>query len=404
MSESEQKPSETTAATNESEQAKAAPQPEKVRPEVIKVPKKRKPFNWLIWVVVALPTAISAVYFGAIASDQYVSQSSFVVRSAKNQASAGALGALFQGMGIARSQDDTYAVQEYMRSRSALGELSKTIPVRSFYEQQGDVISRFNGFNLEKLNSDEAFYQYYSEKVGIGFDSISGISTLRVWGFNPEQSQQINQALLKKGEHLINQINDRARKDTITFAENNVTTAQEAVRVTAEELMAYRTKNGVLDLKEQSGMQLALISKLQDELIAIQTQLDQVRAVTPENPQIEGLQTREKSLQAEIRKQTQLMTGKTGRSIANQAAQYQQLTLENDLAEKQLAAAMTALESARAEADRQQLYLEVVAQPNRPDMPQKPDRIYNIVATFFISLMVYGILKLLGASVREHKN
>lgn len=405
MSESEQKPSETTqAATNDNAPAQTTVQPESNGAEAVKKNKKRKPFNWLIWAVVGLPTALATVYFGFVASDQYISQSSFVVRSAKNQASAGSLGAIFQSMGIARSQDDTYAVQEYMRSRTALNELSQTMPVRAFYEKQGDIISRFNGFGLEKWNSDEAFYQYYNEKVGITFDSISGISTLRVSGFNPEQSQQINQALLKKGEQLINQINNRARKDTITFAENNVATAQEAVRTTAEELMAYRTKNGVLDLKEQSGMQLALISKLQDELIAIQTQLDQVRAVTPENPQIKGLQTREKSLQAEIRKQTQLMTGATGRSIANQAAQYQQLTLENDLAEKQLAAAMTALESARAEADRQQLYLEVVAQPNRPDMPQKPDRIYNIVATFFISLMIYGILKLLGASIREHKN
>lgn len=397
MSEAEQKNSEATPPV-------VPEQPEKTEPEIIKAPKKHKPFNWLFWVVVFWPTALAGVYFGLVASDQYVSQSSFVVRSAKNQANAGTLGALFQGMGIARSQDDTYAVQEYMRSRSALAELSKNIPVRAFYEQQGDVISRFNGFELAHLDSEEAFYQYYSQKVSIGFDSVSGISTLRVWGFNPEQSQQINQALLQKGEHLINQINDRARKDTITFAENNVTTAQEAVRTTAQELMAYRVQNGVLDLKEQSGMQLALVSKLQDELIAIQTQLDQVRAVTPENPQISGLQTREKSLQAEIRKQMQMMTGQTGRSIANQAAEYQQLTLENDLAEKQLAAAMTALESARAEADRQQLYLEVVAQPNRPDMPQRPERLYNIVATFFISLMVYGILKLLGASIREHKN
>lgn len=393
MSETEQKSAENTA------------EKPVVEPVVEKKPtKKRKPINWLFWVVVILPTAAALSYFGLIASDQYVSQSSFVVRSAKNQASSSALGALFQGMGIARSQDDTYAVQEYMRSRSALDELSKAMPVRSFYETQGDVFSRFNGFNLTRLNSEEGFYQYYREKISIGFDSISGISTLSVTGFNPEQAQQINQALLNKGEQLINQINNRARKDTVTFAENNVVNAQEYVRKTANDLMAYRTKNGVLDLKEQSSMQLNLISKLQDELIAIQTQLDQVRSVTPENPQISGLESREKSLKKEIIKQTQLVIGATGRSIANQAAEYQQLTLENELAQKQLTAAMTALESAKSEADRQQLYLEVLAQPNRPDMPQAPDRLYNILATFFISLMVYGILKLLSASIREHKN
>lgn len=78
------------------------------------------------------------------------------------------------------------------------------------------------------------------------------------------------------------------------FAEQAVETAQEKVQEASSELMKFRTTNGVLDLKEQSGMQLSLVSKLQDELIAIQTQLDQVRAVTPDNPQISGLETREK--------------------------------------------------------------------------------------------------------------
>jgi capsular polysaccharide transport system permease protein len=143
---------------------------------------------------------------------------------------------------------------------------------------------------------------------------------------------------------------------------------------------------------------------LQDELISIQTQLDQVRALTPDNPQISGLIAREKSLQSEIRKQSQLITCSNSQSIAKQAARYQQLSLENDLANQQVSSALKALETARSEADRQQLYLEVVAQPNQPDMPQKPTRIYNIIATFIISLMVYGIVKLLVASVREHKN
>ena len=210
--------------------------------------------------------------------------------------------------------------------------------------------------------------------------------------------------MLKKGEDLINKINDRARKDTITFAEQAVNTAQKKVHDAADELMQFRITNGVLDLKEQSVIQLNLISKLQDELITIQTQLDQVRAVTPDNPQISGLETREKSLLKEIARQTKMITGATGKSIANKAAEYQRLILNNDLAEKQLTLAISSLETAKSEADRQQLYLEVVSQPNKPDMPQLPKRLYNIAATFIISLMIYGILSLMIASVREHKN
>ena len=160
----------------------------------------------------------------------------------------------------------------------------------------------------------------------------------------------------------------------------------------------------MFDLKAQSEVQMSLVSKLQDELILIQTQLDQVRAVTPENPQISGLKAREQSLRKEIALQMKAIAGGGAGSLSTQAADYQRIVLENQLAEQQLTAAITSLENARADANRRQLYLEVVEQPSQPDMPYRPKRLYNIAATFIIGLMVYGILSLLIASIREHKN
>ncbi|EJS83087.1 HexC, partial [Pasteurella multocida subsp. multocida str. P52VAC] len=57
-----------------------------------------------------------------------------------------------------------------------------------------------------------------------------------------------------------------------------------------------------------------------------------------------------------------------------------------------------------SEAERQQLYLEVISNPNTPDLALEPYRIYNIIATLFISLILYGITILLLASIKEHKN
>ena len=135
-----------------------------------KLLKKIRP---LLWLTVVIPTACSSIYFGIFASDQFTSQSSFVVRSPKNQASLNGLGAILQGSGFSRAQDDIYTVQEYMQSRSSLDALIKKIPVRQFYETKGDVISRFNGFGFQ--SEHEAFYQYYRKKININFDSVSNI-------------------------------------------------------------------------------------------------------------------------------------------------------------------------------------------------------------------------------------
>ena len=59
-------------------------------------------------------------------------------------------------------------------------------------------------------------------------------------------------------------------------------------------------------------------------------------------------------------------------------------------------------EQARNEAQRKQLYLGRVAQPNLPDYPVEPRRLRNIAATLMLGLIVWGILSILVAGVREH--
>ena len=63
----------------------------------------------LFLVTVVMPTVLSVLYFGLIASDVYISESRFVVRS-PNQQSASPLGMMLRGAGFSRAQDDSYTV------------------------------------------------------------------------------------------------------------------------------------------------------------------------------------------------------------------------------------------------------------------------------------------------------
>lgn len=357
--------------------------------------------NLLFLLTVIIPTFCSLFYFSVWASDVYISESSFIVRSSRAQASLGGMGALLQSIGFARSQDDTFTVQEFMRSRNALTTLESELPVRKFYEDNGDFFSRFNPLGF--FDEQESFYQYFRKHLMINIDSLSGIATLQVRGFNADSAQQINEALLHLAETLVNKLNDRARKDTITFAEQSVNEAEKYLSETSTALSQYRVKNGIFDIRTQSESVLTLVQKLQDELIAIQTQLDQVRALSPDNPQVKVLKARQKSIREEVAQQlNRVFEGK--HSLTTQSAEYQRLILDETLAKQQLTAAMSALQSAKEEAGRQQLYLEIIAKPNHPDLALEPHRLYNILATFILGLVIYGVLTLLLAGVREHKN
>jgi capsular polysaccharide transport system permease protein len=95
------------------------------------------------------------------------------------------------------------------------------------------------------------------------------------------------------------------------------------------------------------------------------------------------------------------MTG-SATSLTNKAAAFERLALDRTFAEKQLANAMAALEVARSETQRKQLYLERIVQPNKPDVAIEPRRLRSVIVVLVLGLVAWGILTLLVASIREH--
>ena len=357
--------------------------------------------NGLFLLTVFLPTSLATIYYGLIASDVYISESHFVLRSPGKQTVSG-LGAILQGAGFTRATDDTYAVRDYILSRDALRELDRQFGlVKAFGSSDVDRLSRFAGIDGD--DSFEALHLYYQKRVGVEVDSVSNNALLRTSAFSATDAHRMNEKLLELSENLVNQLNDRARQDMIRFAADEVASAEKRASAATLAVSAFRARKGVFDPEQQSALQLQLVSKLQDELIATTVQLAQVRALTRDNPQIPSLQKRVDSLQLEIDKETAKVAGGS-RSLSSQSAEFERLALDRAFADRQLAVALTSLEQARGDALRKQLYLERIAQPSVPDVAQQPRRWRGVAVTFVMGLVAWGIAAMLLAGVREHQD
>jgi len=357
--------------------------------------------NRLFAACVLAPSLIATVYYGLIASDVYVSESRFVVRAPERQATSG-LGLILKGAGFSRSADDSYAVHDYIMSRDALQALDSELSVATkFGADSVDRFSRFAGMDGD--HSFEALHRYYEKHVDLQMDTASSIATLTVRAYSAEDALRINQHLLDMSEALVNRLNERGRRDLVEFAKLEVATAEQRAKTAALAVSAFRNSRSVVDPEKQATVQLQQIAKLQEELIATKTQLIQLQSVTADNPQIPVLKRRMKALEAAVDEESQRVTGGSA-SLANKATDYQRLVLENDFAGKQLGAAMAALEQARNEAQRKQLYLERIVLPSKPDMAIEPKRAKSILATILLSMIAWGVISLLLAGIREHQD
>jgi len=356
--------------------------------------------NVWFWAIVGIPTLLAAVYFFGLASNLYLSEAQFIVR-APTRATLPSIGALLSGTQVP-GIEDTYAVTDFIMSRDAVRGLEKEVDLRAVLgRQEGDVFMRFPGALSLGRKDFEALYKAYPRFVSVEIDTQSGIATLGVKAFRAQDAQAIAQALLSSSEQLINELNERARKDALATFEQQVKNTQQHIEKIQDQLTAYRVAQNMLDPKSAAQGPLEVLTKLIGEQTAARTQLADLLKNSPKSPQIGLVKTRIASLEKQIDDQRSRIAGPDN-SVATALAEYERLSVELGLDEKALASAFSSLEAARLEAQRQQLYLETIVQPNLADYPVFPKRVTSFAVVTVSCLLIYGICWLLVASVREH--
>lgn len=356
--------------------------------------------RWFM-LLVALPTLLAMIYYGLVASDIYISESRFVIKSPdQKRGQTSTLANLVQTTGLSGGQEQTNEVLTYVRSRDALKALEKNVDVRDkFSTSQADMLSRFpQPFSDDSF---ESLFKYYGKHVDAIMDTEAATAVIKVEAFTPQDAYLINRQLLDLSEALVNRLNERARSKGIVEAQRQVDLATSRVKESRIALAQYRNAKSLIDPVKQAGGVLEIANTLIGERAALQAQLDLMQRLTPNNPSIPALRDRIKAISVQISSQDSRVVG-SGSGIASKLGGYENLLVEQEFATENLTTASAALVQARAEAQRQQFYLERVVDPNTPDTPLLPKRLINILIVFAASMCLYFIIWMFTIGVLEH--
>ncbi|MBX6373676.1 MAG: capsule biosynthesis protein [Acetobacteraceae bacterium] len=349
--------------------------------------------------LVVLPSLLGATYFVGIATDQYVSEARFIVRGrpGASSSSTSGLSSLLGATGLSPAHEEAQAVRDYLTSHGAVDGLKGRVDlVEIFTRPEADWLSRLWWTDPERLT------RYFTSMVTTTYDMTSGLITLQVRSFRAEDSRQIAEELLTLSEALVNRMSERAREDALRIARDEVAVAERRVMAAREALTTLRARQQELDPSRGAAIATETIGQLESQLTVARADLAaRSRFMRPDNPGLLEVRNRIAALERQIAEERQRYTA-GNETLASQLAEYERLMLERDLADRQLASAVASLEQARVEAQRQQVFLARVVEPNLAEYPLYPRRIMNSIGLFIGLAVIYGIGKLLIAGMREH--
>lgn len=363
----------------------------------------RKPF----FLLVILPSLISVMYFYGVAAPQYVSEARFVVHSRGNdgggQAALRAAAASgFGGFGGAMASGEANSIRNFLSSLDAVMQANEKLDLIELWRRpEADFIARL------WFTEPERIARFFNQMVNVTLDPVTGVTTLRVRSFRPEDSKALTETLLVAAESLVNRLSERARGDTLQLAQQEIEIAERRVQESRAALVRFREQERELDSAGAVQSALVLRGQLEGALAQARAELtERQQFMRPDNPALQATRNRiealERQISAERSRHTDTTANVGGAVLARQLAAYERLMLEREFADKQLASATVSLETSRIEAQRQQLYLSRIVQPNLAVYPLYPRSFINSASIFLGLAIAYGIGWLLVVGMREH--
>jgi capsular polysaccharide transport system permease protein len=348
---------------------------------------------------VVLPTLVAAVYYGMLVTPQYESVTSFTVQSAEGGPSPSALQLLVAS--VPGSSADGMLVEQYILSHDMMNHLIAHDRFVEHYSRGArDWFSR-----LDASASAEERYEFYLDHVDVEHDSASGVLTLRVRAFSARQANRVGQSILTASERMVNEMNERARRDRIALSQREVQRAERRLTTARQNLARIQAERGELNPAESAAALLEVRGRLEGELAIARAELQTLSgSLQPDAQPVQEQRRRVAALQRQIDEQTRRLSGPADADIGDTIASFEPVVIEKEFAERAYESAMTSLELARVDADRQHRYLVRIAGPSQPDEPAFPRFWYAILTVLVVSFALLGIGTLLLASVREHAN
>ena len=345
---------------------------------------------------------LAALYWGLIASDRYVSEAHVLIQRTDMAASQAVdvTSLLSGGDGISRA--DQMLLRDRLLSVDMLLKLDQELNLREHYgSHEHDFLSRM----FFKSASLEFFHRHFLSRVSVDYDEYAGVLVVQAQAYDPAMAQKITQALVSEGERYMNRLGHQLAQEQVDFLEKQVRQREALALDARQRLLAFQNAKGLISPQAAAENLTGVVNKLEEQLSELSARKTALLGyLAPTAPAVVEVDLQIKAVEKQIKTEKARLTGSKDQSLNKTVEEYQRLQLEADFMQEAYKSALIGLEKGRVEATRILKKVLVLQSATLPEYPLRPRRLYNIVTFLIGALLLAGLIYLLAAIVRDHRD
>lgn len=335
----------------------------------------------------------SAMYWGVIAQDRYVSEARVSIRSLASSDVPSLLKAMTGFGGAVR--DDELLVRERLRSLDEAQSADIELGLRKHWQGRGLDLP----WQLRAGSSREDYLEMWRKMVSVEVEEPSGALVIQAQGFAPGEAQKLAAHLVQRTEQFANQAFNRLAQEQLTFVNQEQSKVEARLSKVREELTKFQKEHAVYDLDAQAREQATLVAKLETSLAEAQAELSQARStMTEDAAQVVVLRGKANALQGQVTAQkAQLGSARKWET----ALEWARLRREVEFLEAEWRTVQSSVERTRAESLRKVKSLVVLEPAQTPEEAVKPNRWQGFFLWSLLSLLAAGCTWLVRGLIKE---
>ena len=357
-----------------------------------------KIFFWIVRSI--LTVSLLSTLYCLFSSDRYVSEATILIQNTEQITTPSLdVTTLLSGMS-GPNKTDQLLLSEYLLSVDMLKKLDKTLDLRTHYSSnRWDFASRMwlGKYYLEW------FHRYYLSRVTVTYDEFSGVLRIQAQAYTPETAFNIAQLLVLEGEKFMNEMSHALARVQVEFLDKQVAQAQIKVLHASKELLNFQNQKGLVSPKATVESIHVIIAKLEEQRTELQTQIAALpRNLDIQHPTRKSLENSLYAVEQQIIQEQAKLASTSGKPLNSLMEKEQLLQLELKFKQDMYKTALVALEKGRMDAARSLKQISILQHPLFPEYALQPKRIYGIIITLIITILIIGITNLLKYIILDH--
>jgi capsular polysaccharide transport system permease protein len=228
---------------------------------------------------------------------------------------------------------------------------------------------------------------------------------VKAQGYDPKTAHAITTHLVREGELFMNGMAHSLAQDQVAFLEKQVAKMNERAIEASQALLSYQNKKGLVSPQATAENLAGIVARLEAQRTELETQRSSLQAyLVPKHPNIVQINQQIAAVEKQINQEKTKLASPNGKTLNRTIAEFQRLEMEAAFAQDVYKTALMALEKGRIEAIRTIKKVSVLQAPTVPESALEPRRYYNTLVFMLVTMLLAGVVHLLIAIVRDHKD